>query len=73
MWCKKRHKIIVNLLRPIFALFLRIKYGLKREKYPHIINGVDLRKSVMVLCNHSTTFDPFIVGLNFRQPQPVPH
>ena len=68
MWCKKRHKIIVNLLRPIFALFLRIKYGLKREKYPHIINGVDLRKPVMVLCNHSTTFDPFIVGLNFRQP-----
>ena len=68
MWCKKRHKFIIELLRPFFNIFLKLKYGLKKTKQPRIVNDVDLNKQIIVLSNHSTTFDPFLVGLHFRQP-----
>lgn len=61
-WTKTRHKIVFTLLRPVFRLFLRIRYGFKGQKYrlekgPHII-----------LFNHPTAFDPFMVATSFKRP-----
>lgn len=60
-WVKPRHKIIYLLLWPIIALLVKIKYNCKIRK------AKDCRQMV-VLMNHQTTFDQFLVSLSLRKP-----
>lgn len=62
MWIKKRHSFIVALLRPVFNLFYRIKYKckIKAVKVPS--------EGSVIICNHVTSMDPFMVGLKFNKP-----
>lgn len=62
-WVKKRHSVVFSLLRPIFKLHFKCKYNFK---------GVPCEKQVpspaLVMCNHTTTLDPFMVATSFKRP-----
>lgn len=62
MWCKKRHKIVTAIIRPIFKLHFKVKYNLKVKVFK------DLNYPALILSNHVTSLDPFIVGSYFKQP-----
>lgn len=63
MWVKLRHKIIFGLLRPWFRLYFILRYNLK-------IGRTKLEKGqpYIILGNHQTTLDPFILSMSFRRP-----
>lgn len=62
MWCKKRHKVVTGIFRPIFKLHFKLKYNL----------SVKVNKEIdypcLILSNHVTSLDPFIVGSYFKKP-----
>ena len=62
MWRKKRHSIITAIFRPIFLLFYLLKYNckVKATKLP--------KEGAIILSNHATSLDPFLVGLKFNKP-----
>ena len=62
MWCKKRHKIITAIIRPIFKIHFKCKYNLDVK-----INK-EINYPALILSNHVTSLDPFIVGSFFKQP-----
>lgn len=62
MWKKFRHRLVFGLLRPVFRIYLGLAFGYRCEKYrlpkgPHLI-----------LFNHPTNFDPFMVSMSFARP-----
>lgn len=59
MWCKKRHKVIVAILRPFFKLYFKLKYRCVFDK-----EKCD-KEGSLILANHTTTMDPFLVGMVF--------
>ncbi len=62
MWCKKRHKVVTAILRPIFLAYYSLWYGcrVKKERLP--------AEGAIVICNHVTTLDPVLIGLKFDKP-----
>ena len=61
MWVKRRHKVITTLLRPVFRLYLKIKYRATFSK------KVSMPEGSIIISNHTTTLDPFMVGMLFKQ------
>ena len=61
MWVKKRHKIIVAILKPVFKLYTKLKYNCIFDK------PVDCKEGSVIISNHTTTMDPFLVGMLFKQ------
>ena len=61
MWCKKRHKVIISIIRPIFKLHFKYKYNLS-------VKCTDIEESSLILSNHVTSLDPFMVGSLFKNP-----
>jgi len=62
MWTKFRHKLVFAFFVPIFWVFLRIKYGFHTKEYK-------LEKgSNLILFNHPTAYDPFMVSVAFKKP-----
>lgn len=62
MKIKMRHRITFAILKPIFTFVLFFTYRFKAKKYklskePHLI-----------LSNHQTTMDPFLLSLSFKGP-----
>ena len=62
-WIKTRHKVVTCLLRPVFGIFVRLKYGIKIEKFKD--QG---KRPHLILMNHQTAYDQFFVGLTFNRP-----
>ena len=62
-WLKFRHKVVVWLLQPIFALIVRLRYGVKIEKFKEQGN-----RPYLIIMNHQTAFDQFFVGVMFNRP-----
>ena len=62
-WIKTRHKVVTCLLRPVFGIFVRLKYGIKIEKFKD--QG---KRPYLILMNHQTAYDQFFVGLTFNRP-----
>ncbi len=62
MWCKKRHKVIVEILRPVFSLYYALRFGcrVKKEKLP--------AEGAIVISNHVTTLDPVLINMLFDKP-----
>ena len=58
---KKRHQVYWKVLRPIAALFVKIKMRYTYDK------AKDLPEQYMVLSNHVTDFDPILVGASFNR------
>ena len=58
----KKHVFLYTVLRPLVAVFLRIKFDYTYKK------AKDLPKTpYIVLSNHVTDFDPLFVGVSFPQ------
>ena len=62
-WIKPRHRVVRNLLMPFFAVYCRLRYGIRIEKFKE--QG---HRPYLILLNHQTPFDQFFVGLSFRGP-----
>ena len=62
-WLSKRHNFVCNLLRPFFKLYFRLKYKLTVSKDEKKLDG-----PALIMSNHSTTLDPFILGTSFKRP-----
>lgn len=58
---KKRHIFFYHLLRPVVALFLKLKFGYRFEK------AKNLPEQYMVLANHTTDWDPLFVAVAFKR------
>lgn len=62
-WIRLRHKIITFLARGLVGTFTKIKYGLTVEKF-----AAQGKRQYVVLFNHQTALDQFIVGMAFKNP-----
>lgn len=57
----KRHLFYYKLLRPLVVLFTRIRFGYRFER------AENLPDTYIVLSNHTTDYDPILVGSSFRE------
>lgn len=62
-WIKFRHKVVVALLRPVFGLYIRLRYGIRTEKFREQGD-----RPYLIVMNHQTAFDQFFVSLTFNRP-----
>ena len=50
-------------MRPIFSVLFWKKYGYKAEKFK-----LDKKQNYLIICNHSCSLDPFMLGKSFFRP-----
>lgn len=62
MWIKNRHKFLFWFLKNPFKLFLKLKYNYKA------INYKLEKKPYLIISNHLTTLDPFMLAASFSRP-----
>lgn len=62
-WIKPRHRVITELARVVLTPYVRLKFGVKVEKFKEQGD-----RQYLVLYNHQTSFDQFFVGMAFRKP-----
>ena len=62
-WLRLRHRVITAVLRWPVHLYVKLKYGIKIEKFREQKDG-----AYLILLNHQTPFDQFFVGLSFKGP-----
>ena len=62
-WIKFRHKVVVALLRPVFGLYIRLRYGIRTEKFREQGD-----RPYLIVMNHQTAFDQFFVSMTFNRP-----
>ena len=62
-WMRFRHKVIVAVAKPILGPYIRLKYGIKIEKFPQ--QGT---RPYLIVMNHQTAFDQFFVSMTFNRP-----
>lgn len=62
MWCRKRHNVITEILRPVFVAYYYFRFGcrVKKEALP--------AEGAIVVSNHVTTLDPVLIGMKFNKP-----
>jgi 1-acyl-sn-glycerol-3-phosphate acyltransferase len=56
----KRHKIVWTLARPVVDVIVRILYK-------HTPEYTDISGPFLVVCNHTTDWDPLLMGVSFRK------
>lgn len=56
-----KHSIVWNILRPLVAVFLWFKFGYTSGR------AKNLPDNYIVLSNHTTDYDPLLVGVTFRR------
>ena len=62
-WMRRRHKVITNLGMKVFAPYMRLKFGIRPEKFAQQGD-----RAYLVLFNHQTSFDQFFVADSFKGP-----
>ena len=62
-WKKFRHKVTIEIIRPVFTVIASLKYHAKVDRFRE-----EGKRNWLILSNHQTDFDQFFVGLAFRQP-----
>ncbi len=62
-WMKRRHRIIVPILKLVVGPLSRIRYGIRVEKFRN--QG---KRPYLILYNHQTAFDQFFVAMAFKGP-----
>ncbi len=62
-WVRFRHRVIRNLAFAVLYPYVKLKYHIKIEKF----KAQDKRK-YLILFNHQTAMDQFIVGSSFKGP-----
>ena len=59
-WIKKRHSVVISLLKVPFGIYTRAKYNIKLCKFKEYNGG-----QYLIISNHQTAFDQFFVSLCF--------
>ncbi len=62
-WVKKRHAVIFAILQPIFYVFFKLRYNFTVKNEESITP-----KPCLIMSNHLTTLDPFMLSKSFRRP-----
>ena len=60
-WVKNRHKVARNIAFAALYPYMRIKYGVKPERFKE-----QEKRPYLILYNHQTPFDQFFVGASFH-------
>ncbi len=60
----KKHQLIWTILRPLVGVFLRLKFG---YTYEMAHKTVTLPDNYILLSNHTTDYDPLLVGVSFKR------
>ena len=61
-WTKRRHARVFAFLRPVMRFYFRLRYNFKAQP-SGLKNG-----AYLIISNHQTTMDPFLLSLSFRFP-----
>lgn len=61
-WCKKRHRVVQNILRFVFKPYLKLKYKVD------ITTRNDFDEGAIILSNHVNVLDMFYVGVCYKNP-----
>jgi 1-acyl-sn-glycerol-3-phosphate acyltransferase len=62
-YVKFRHKLVYLILRPMFRIFLKLRYHFTAVKYKPTVKGPHL-----ILGNHAINMDPFMLACSFDRP-----
>ena len=62
-WIKKRHSVITAVLRPFLGAFIRLKTGVKLQRFKEQGD-----RQYLIVMNHQTVFDQFFVAMAFKKP-----
>ena len=62
-WVRRRHNILLAILRPLIGTYTKLKYGIRVEPFRE-----ENDRQYLVMMNHQTAFDQFFVSMAFRQP-----
>ncbi|MDE7454091.1 MAG: 1-acyl-sn-glycerol-3-phosphate acyltransferase [Clostridia bacterium] len=62
VWTKRRHARVFAFLRPVMRLYFRLRYNFKARP------GGLKKGAYLIISNHQTTMDPFLLSLSFRFP-----
>ena len=62
-WVKLRHKIITKLAYFVLYPIVKLKYGVKINKFKE--QG---KRAYFIMMNHQTDFDQFFIGCAFKGP-----
>ena len=62
-WMRYRHRVVRNLLSAVLSPYIRIRYGIRIEKFK-----TQEKRPYLILLNHQTPFDQFFVGMAFKGP-----
>lgn len=62
-WIKKRHAVVLAILRVILFPFLKFQYRVKLDKFK-----IKKGERYLILFNHQTPFDQFFVGTSIKGP-----
>ena len=61
-WIKRRHAAVFAFLRPIMGLYFKLRY-----RHRAIKSGLK-KGAYLIVSNHQTTMDPFLLSLSFKFP-----
>lgn len=61
MWKKKRHQVIAEIMRPVFAWYFKHKYKCSFDE------KVSFPEGAIVISNHVTVMDEFMIGSLFKE------
>ena len=56
-WMRKRHQVVLCLLRLVFRPLAFFIWGFRYKKLP------DLKNPHLIFCNHQTVWDQFLLGM----------
>lgn len=62
-WMRTRHKVVTELARVVMTPYLKLKFGVKVEKFKEQTD-----RPYLIVLNHQTVFDQFFVGMSFKGP-----
>ena len=62
-WIRRRHKVITSVGMKLFAPYMRLKFGIRPEKFTQQGD-----RAYLVLFNHQTSFDQFFVADSIKGP-----
>lgn len=62
-WTRFRHRVVRNILFPTLGVFVRLRYRVRIKRFRE-----QEKRPYLVLMNHQTAFDQFILGMSFRGP-----
>lgn len=60
-WLRIRHRIMRNILYVLLYPYVRLKYGMKVERFKN-----PEKRQHLIVMNHQTAFDQFFVGMAFK-------